>query len=316
MRMFFITALIMKMILHDVRESEVPLASDEPREEDLWFLPSPLEDEPDLLAPLPRGEPAEEAILTNWAKAEAGHAARLASVAGRLGGLDERLRRGPEGWRQRLALIEAAELSWFTGDRIPEDRLALWSALRISSVQDDARALARVGWAVRRLSGGPGPMNDLSEFLGRHDPQAQGATGDRLTDRTNSWLTLMDAGCALHPITRACMGFHLWALAGLGEQGDQLEAAVTAAPIAASDGNGAAFAPVSMGGAAAGSGDPAARIGSWLDGRRTRSLRRCATSSRSRYGQNGPRQAWTDFQGERLASFAWFSPIGRSCRHP
>lgn len=39
-------------------------------------------------------------------------------VAGRLGALDDRLRRGPEGWRQRLALIEAADLSWFVGDRI------------------------------------------------------------------------------------------------------------------------------------------------------------------------------------------------------
>ena len=111
-------------------------------------------------------------------------------------------------------------------------------------------------------------MNGLPEFLGRHDPHAQGAADDRLTDRTDSWLTLMDAGSALHPITRACMGFHLWALAGLGEHGGTLEAAVTAARIAAGDGSGAVFAPVGMGGAGGlrVSGAPAARFGSWLDG--------------------------------------------------
>ena len=127
---------------------------EERSEDDLWFLPGPIEDEPDDLPPGPRAEPGETTILENWRKAEADNAARLARVAGRLGGLDERLRRGPEGWRHRLALIEAADLSWFVGDRIGPDRLALWIALRLSGVQDDTAALARVGWAVRRLTGG------------------------------------------------------------------------------------------------------------------------------------------------------------------
>jgi hypothetical protein len=47
------------------------------------------------------------------------------------------LRRGPDGWRHRLALIVAADLSWFAGDRIGPDRLALWISLRLSGVQDD-----------------------------------------------------------------------------------------------------------------------------------------------------------------------------------
>ena len=125
---------------------------EERSEDDLWFLPGPIEDEPDDLPPGPRAEPRETAILDDWRNAEADNAARLARVAGWLGGLDERLRRGPEGWRHRLALIEAADLSWFAGDRIGPDRLALWIALRLSGVQDDAAALARVGWAVRRLT--------------------------------------------------------------------------------------------------------------------------------------------------------------------
>ena len=83
----------------------------------------------------------------------------------------QRLNRGPEGWRLRLALIEAADLSWFAGDRIGRDRLALWISLRLSGVQDDTAALARVGWAVRRLTGGPGPEVDLAAFLDRRDPE-------------------------------------------------------------------------------------------------------------------------------------------------
>lgn len=63
-----------------------------------------MDEELDYLLPGPRSEPSETV--------------RLARVAGRLGALDDRLRRGPSGWRHRLALIEAAELSWFVGDRV------------------------------------------------------------------------------------------------------------------------------------------------------------------------------------------------------
>jgi len=201
-------------------------------------------------------------------RAEAGLAARLARVAGKLGALDERLRRGPEGWRHRLALIEATELSWFAGDRIAPDRLALWVALRLSGVQEDAAALARVGWAVRRLTGGPGPEAGLQAFLGRHDPETEEALSDSFANRAGGWLDLMRDAGDLHPITRACMGYHLWALAGLGQQGDRLEAAVTAARIAVGDGRGTVFAPLAMGGTGglrAGE-TPAERLACWLEG--------------------------------------------------
>lgn len=77
-------------------------------EDDLWFLPGPMEEEPDYLPPGPRAEPRETEVVNDWVQAEAGCAAPLARVAGRLGALDDRLRRGPGGWRHRLALIEAA----------------------------------------------------------------------------------------------------------------------------------------------------------------------------------------------------------------
>jgi hypothetical protein len=237
-------------------------------EDDLWFLPVPMEEEPDYLPPGPRAEPREASVLDEWRKAEAGNAARLARVAGRLGALDDRLRRGPEGWRHRLALIEAADLSWFMGDRIGPDRLALWISMRLSGVQEDAAALARVGWAVRRLTGGPGPEVDLSAFLDRREPETPGIEAEPFADRAGGWTGLMAQAADLHPITRACLGFHLWSLAGLGQQGDRMEAAVTAARIAASEGKGAVFAPLAMGGAGGlrADGPPAERLLRWLDG--------------------------------------------------
>jgi hypothetical protein len=248
--------------------------AEERTEDDLWFLPGPIEEETDDLPPGPRAERRETAILDDWRKAEAGHAARLARVAGRLGALDDRLRRGPEGWRHRLALIEAAELSWFVGDRVAPDRVVLWISMRLSGAQDDTAALSRVGWAVRRLTGGPGPDLDLSAFLGRRDPENMEHQAEPFADRAGGWLDLMEQATDLHPITRACMGFDLWSLAGLGQYGDRMEAAVTAARIAASDGKGAIFAPLTMGGAGGlrAGGGPADRLARWLDGMETACL--------------------------------------------
>ncbi|MEH7828820.1 hypothetical protein [Gemmobacter denitrificans] len=248
--------------------------AEERSEDDLWFLPGPIEAEPDDLPPGPRAEPRETAIVDDWRKAEADNAARLARVASRLGGLDERLRRGPEGWRHRLALIEAADLSWFEGDRIGPDRLALWISMRLSGSHDDTAALSRVGWAVRRLTGGPGPDLDLSAFLDRRDPENMEHQAEPFADRAGGWLDIMAQAADLHPITRSCMGFHLWSLAGLGKYGDRMEAAVTAARIAASDGRGAVFAPVAMGGAGGlrAGGPPTERLARWLDGMETACL--------------------------------------------
>lgn len=237
-------------------------------EDDLWFLPGPMEEEPDYLLPGRRAEPRETEVLADWAQAEAGCAASLARVAGRLGALDDRLLRGPDGWGHRLALTEAADLSWFVGDRVGPDRLGLWISMRLSGVQDDTGALARIGWAVRRLTGGPGPEADLAAFLDRRDPENIADHTERLKDRADGWRDLMTAASQLHPITQACVGFHLWGLAGLGQHGDRVEAAVTAGRIATSEGTRAVFAPLAMGGAGGlrASGPPGERLARWLDG--------------------------------------------------
>ena len=124
--------------------------------DDLWFLPGQPEDQA-MLAPLPRVAVSERDQLVPWERAQAALALLLARVAARLGALDDRLLRAPKGWRHRLALSVAADLSWFAGERVTPERLALWLSLRLAGAQEDAQALARVGWAMRRLSSGPGP---------------------------------------------------------------------------------------------------------------------------------------------------------------
>jgi len=268
-------------------------ASEGKDEADLWFLPGPMEDEPDYLPPGPPPEAKESDVVDAWRAAEAGQAAQLARVAARLGILDERLRRGPAGWRQRLALIEAADLSWLTQDRIGLDRLSLYMALRVSTVTDDAQALYRIGWTVRRLTGGPAPLarrsslGDLETFLDRRDRPGQGerfdyvqapsrvveiAEREAFADRAAGWLAIIDQAADLHPVTRACMGFHLWHVAELSPVDDPLEAAVTAARIAIAElapsgsAPGAIFAPIGMGGGSGfrSIGDPPARLARWL----------------------------------------------------
>jgi hypothetical protein len=260
-------------------------ASDGKDEADLWFMPGPLEEEPDFLPPGPKPEPREADLVAAWRAAEAGQAALMARVAARLGILDERLRRGPAGWRHRLALIEASELSWLTQDRLGLDRLSLYMALRISAATDDAQSLYRIGWAARRLTRGPQPFASVSDverleaFLDRRDRPGQGPSvcdmeaREAFESRAASWLAMMGHAMDLHPVTRACMGFHLWHVADLSSADDPLEAAVTASRVAVSDlfaaagRPGTVFAPISMGGGGGfrTTGDPAARLARWLN---------------------------------------------------
>lgn len=231
-------------------------------EEDLWFLPGPPDEAADHLSPLPRARGEEYAQIAPWEAAQGAQAAQLARGAALFGAFDERLRRGPEGWRHRLALIEASELSWLTGRRVSTDRLGLWHALRISAASDDTGALQRSAWAFRRLAGGPGPEPDMARFLGRQESRGE----DPLSDRIAAWTAIMGQAGRLHPIVRAGFAAYLWPLAGIGVEGDPLEGHVIARRIAAAEGQGGAlFLPVRVGGTGgARGGDPAERLRRWL----------------------------------------------------
>lgn len=135
-------------------------------------------------------------------------------------------------------------------------------ALRVSTATDDAQALYRIGWTVRRLTGRAAPLTlrsdvgDLETFLERRDRPEQGerfdgvkapsrvlamAKREAFVDRAAGWLAMMDQAEDLHPMTCACMGFHLWHVAELS-------------PIAM--GGGWGFRAI---------GDPPARLARWLN---------------------------------------------------
>jgi hypothetical protein len=74
-----------------------------------------------------------------------------------------------------LALREITDLSWWTGDRLPQDRLGLWVALRIGSTAETEQALGQAGWAFRRLTAGPPAAQDLAAFLERPTAETKGS---------------------------------------------------------------------------------------------------------------------------------------------
>ena len=238
-------------------------------EEDLWFLPP--DDHPageaayDL--PLPRADHRPLVDVAAWAEAEAAQAGALADLGILLGRLAERLQAGPDGWRHRLALREAADLSWLAGDRVPMERLALWLTLRLGGEGDDAQALARAGWAARRLVQAPPPQEDLAGFLGRRAPDTVEALDHPIAD----WAEVMGQGRALHPVTQGALSFHLWPVVGFSADHPSLpmiESAVVAARHAANPIEGLGFLPLAIGGAGGlrGRGTAKERLAAWIGG--------------------------------------------------
>ncbi|WP_263828754.1 hypothetical protein [Ruegeria aquimaris] len=250
-------------------DPEGPFDSDPVAEEDLWFLPGPEDDDAqDPLIPAPRARPRLLFDPADWRSAQAGYSNELADLAFQFGALEERLRAGPAEWTHRLALLEVADLGWWAGDRISPERLALWTGLRLSATADDTQALARAGWAVRRLSGGPAPdaggwLGGLSDFLGRN-----AVDGEAIPDTIADLAEVMEGAATLHPATRAAMMFHSWMALGQGRS-TAVEAVVLAARHGASMGRGAAlFLPLALSGPGAlrGIGDPEQKLGAWLRG--------------------------------------------------
>ena len=197
-----------------------------------------------------------------------GDLARLTQIFGEL---DLRLRDAPAGLALRLALREASDLSWWSGDRLSVDRLSLWHVLRIGSTDDTEQALARAGWAVRRLTGGAPPADGLTAFLERVSDGAEetalGPDSGALSDLS----VLMGEIADLHPVTQGAIVFFAWRMLGASWSRD-LEAAVLAARHAASisrkPGRGALFIPLVLSGADTfrGQGDPLAKLTAWISG--------------------------------------------------
>ena len=225
--------------------------------EDLWFLP---EDEAED-GPLPRSSRARLINGDTWRVAEAALTGELAELVFDAGRLAERLRTAGAGAVQRLALEEAAAQSWWTGDRIGSDRLALWLSYRIGAAEEGGEGLIRTAWAARRLmakpSGGIAALvADLLGDTGRGDPAFPGEVAE-----------VLDDVAGLAAVTRGCAAFHLWR--SLEERPDHLrglEAAVLGARLAGQ--GGLPFLPLALTGfgALTASGDPDRRLAAWVQG--------------------------------------------------
>ncbi|MGJ5620602.1 MarR family transcriptional regulator [Sulfitobacter sp. MF3-043] len=222
-------------------------------EEDLWFLPGPDAEtiEEPLLWQFTDRQTLDAAI---WRDAECANAVPLARAAQAYGALHDRLRQSPNALN-RIALMQVADLSWHLGDRLTEDRIALYLAARISHARDQMPAFERASWAYRRLTdrqeARPG---QLADFLGRTPVKAPAA--DPLpVDRPQGtefaaleaefWDGLSDMSDS-HPITRAGFAWQLWSRLDLSGETNRIEGAVVAARIGSGNpATGLRFLPLS-----------------------------------------------------------------------
>lgn len=238
-----------------------------PAEEDLWFLSGPEPEGADpLAAPLPRPSCGTLFDLAEWRAAEAALAQPLAGLSLDLGRLVERAAGFGPPVAERLAQAEAAALSWWTGDRIAPDRIALWLALRIGATGSDGAALVRTAWAARRLAAarpaGRGGAGAITAHLGLDAGPPSGLVGD--------FAALLPGPGELGAVATGCLAFHLWrALDERPAHQRDIEAAVLGARLgfgieAAAPG----FLPLALAGTGAltGAGPAGRRLSVWIAG--------------------------------------------------
>lgn len=229
--------------------------------EDLWFLPASEEEEAEGFAPLPRADRRLLFDPAEWGRAQADLASELAVLCLNYGAFEERLAGRAQGARQRFAIHEAAEISWWAGHRTGAERLTLWVGSRAGGGEDNL-ALLQAGWAVRRLMAGQDPATGgwpegIAGFLG-HAP----------TEPTAELAEVMQAVQGLHPVTQSAILFHAWRIAGQGA-GRDTEAAVMAACHAGSMARRhGPFLPLALAGMTAlrASGSAHARLSAWISG--------------------------------------------------
>ncbi|MFM2391822.1 MAG: hypothetical protein RLZZ437_3377 [Pseudomonadota bacterium] len=231
--------------------------------DDLWFLPDD-DGTPNvaIAEPFSLATSGHTGLLDakEWRAAEAALAADLAALAFDCGRLSERVRAMGESPTQRLAFAEASSLSWWTGDRVSAEQLALWQSYRIGASDAEGGRLIRTAWAARRLAAA-GQGGDAAGVL--QTALGEGADKQLIAEVAQ---VLGDLP-GLSAVTQGCALFHLWR--SLDERPEHLrglEAAVLGARMAA--GQGMAFLPLTLTGfsAVTASGTPKARLTGWITG--------------------------------------------------
>lgn len=201
-----------------------------------------------------------------WLEAEAALARPLADAVAAFARADERLRAWDPGHAragvERLALSQAAALTWAEGAGLEVERLTLWGAARIGRMAMEDADMARAAWAARRLARRRWTLTSpaaVARFEGR-TPRGDGgdrddpggpwrafarARGDAWIAAAETWAAEIRSLRAAHSFTQACAAERAWARAGLSDMTAVVEPSVVAMKIAARAGKGGApFAPL------------------------------------------------------------------------
>jgi len=242
----------------------------------LWFLPGAPEDRAPTDLPLPMAQRNRQTSASEWLATEAGAGRRLAEASAAFARYDERLSRLP-GAAGRIALMCASAALEMQGDWLSTERIALYAALR-EGVREDGLLLSQADWAIRRLTSGIDPRDDLYGYLGRHTTDSDGlaevnlfgepARGEEFADLSRAWLVLLeeltDAGAP--PLVCAGAAFHHWRQSEISAPGAVVEAGTLAAVLGAGGAQLAGFVPMLLGGRAhlLGRGRAATRLDGWL----------------------------------------------------
>lgn len=236
----------------------LPPDDDEDDEEDLWFLPGPPEDAAPTDLPWTIAQRRGEFPVHDWLTAEFWLPQQLAEAAAAFARLDERLRLGPDGLAERVALLEVADLLWSQGDRLKAEKIALYRQLRVSTVRD-ARVLSQADWAMRRMLARVDVKSlrtsGLAEFLGRRDTgldspdewsvRPLGLEFERLEA---DWWDVYAVSREGHVLTQAAVSFFCWRSYGMSEPGNVVEPMALASSIAAAQNlGGLTFLPLAFG---------------------------------------------------------------------
>lgn len=289
---------------------------DDTEEEDLWFLPAEPEDRAPTDMPLPlapAGQRPGGFGVEGWLSAEAGAGRALAKASAAFARFDERLKAFPEG-AERIAVLCASAALEAQGDWIPAEKLALYLALR-EGTSDEALEYRAADWAVRRLTGGLDPTENLRGYLGRHATDHDGfdsvdlfgepARGPEFEDLVRDWLLLLEelSDQGMLDLARAGVAFHMWRLSDISMPGSVVEAAVLASAVGSVKARATTFVPAVLGGRQdfLARGTPAERLAGWLKSVEDGCLRALLELERVQNWQGSAVEAVSDLSGRTPA---------------